>query len=174
MFWVSVILISACSIFVLGVLAAYVYVTTEETTKRQMLEVQINTLRGRGLPPRVLEVWLHSAQHGNHGVMVSSIDADSIVSALALVASGARTFSEEGLKDVLTRREVEMLRHELMERELCTWHPSGRSQGVVWTDEGQALLEKCKTESARTHTHAPLAAKRHIGRGVGEGNYAAN
>ncbi len=172
MVWIVVVIIGLISVFVLGVMAAYVYVSTEEYTKQQILEAQINTLRGRGLPPRVLEVWLHSAQYGDRAVLLNSIDADRNIDALAMVASGVRTFSEDGLKGILTRREVGMLRHELMARELCTWHPSGRSQGVIWTDEGQALLEKCQNESARTHAHTPPTAKRHPHRGVGEGSYA--
>ncbi len=158
--------------FIAGIILAYAYVGQEEYMKRLRMEAHITMLEARGLPPRVLEVWFNKPEGARLGVYFGSIDADKAVDALSLVAAGVRTFSEEGMSNVLTRRELARLRRELFQRGMANWHPSGHSQGIVWTDDGKAMLETCKIESARTHTHARPTAKRHLPPGVGEeGSY---
>jgi len=154
---------------IIGAFMAWMYVGQEELSKRENLEVTISVLRARELPPRVLEIWKHT-EPGQRLVMLGSIDADIAIEALALVGAGVRTFSEDGLNGILTRREVQRLRRELIERAYCTWHPSGRSQGIVWTDEGIELLKTCQNEGVRTHTHAPRLRRGPIRLGVGGGD----
>jgi hypothetical protein len=174
MITVAAILIAVILDFIAGVIVAYVVTSQESHMAHLRLQAEINALRARDLPPRVLEVWFnHPDSAARLGVYFGSIDADLAVDALALVGAGTRAFSDEGMAGVLSRREVARLRRELIQRGMCNWHPSGRSQGIIWTNDGAALLETCKIESARTHAHALPTAKRHTRRGVGEvGNYA--
>jgi len=167
MIWLA--LVALFVAFIAGVFLAYVYIGQEEYVKRLQLQATINALEARALPPRILEVWFNHEEGARLGVYLGSIDADKTIEALSLVASGVRTFSEEGLSGVLTRREVSRLRRELLSRNLAAWNPSGKNMGIVWTDDGKALLEQCKNEGMRTHAHAHPTAKRRPPTGVGEG-----
>lgn len=153
--------------FVAGVVLAYVYVGQEEYMKRLRMQAHITMLEARGLPPRVLEVWIKSKQ-GNHGIYLRSIDADLAINALALVAAGTRPFSEAGLAGVLTRTQIKQLRHELIVTGKAQWARGGRRQGIVFTDDGQRLLEACLQANVRTPTHAHPTTKRRPHPGVGE------
>lgn len=164
---IAIVLFTAFLVFTAGMVVTYAYMSQTEYIKRMRLEVEINALRARDLPPRILEVWNYGKTTA-HGLYLRSIDADKAVDALALVAAETRAFSETGLTGVLSRREVGALRDELIATGYATWHPSGRSQGIVWTETGKALLITCLNEGARTHTHARSNTKRHPRRGVGE------
>jgi hypothetical protein len=156
-------------VFCAGWIVAYAVTGQDAYMKQLRLQVEINTLRARELPPRVLELWTHNEHGAARGVYLRAIDADKVVDALALVAAGTREFSERGLHGVLTRREMAALRNELIKSGYATWSSSDRRQGIIWTADGLNLLETCKNEGVRARACAPGNAKRHPRRGVGEG-----
>jgi len=155
--------------FVAGSFIAYVYVRQESDVKLLRLQIELNTLEARRLPPRVLEIWQDGPGGGRHGVYLRAIDADLAVEALALVAERVRTFSEAGMNGVLTRRQLSALRGELLEAGYATWASSDRRQGINWTAEGEKLLETCRSEAVRARAYTVSTVKKAYMLGWGRG-----
>lgn len=145
------ILLLAVVMLALSAVAGLAMLYQTECMNSLRLTAEINRLRARELPPRRLEVWVHRPQGGARAVNLTSLDAGDVIEALSLVGRG-RPFSIEGMRGILSRNQVEALRDELFRLGMAEWNPAGRSHGVIFTDDGQAMLAAA-LDGTRAHAH---------------------
>lgn len=151
-----------CIVFFLAVgVSGLAMLYQGECSRNLKLQTEITRLRERELPPRRLEAWVRRERGGARGVNLDALDASDVIEALSLVGKG-RPFSIEGMRGILTRNQVEALRAELFALGLAEWNPAGRSHGVVFTDDGQAMLEAAANEELYTRAHAHVGGNGHL------------